>query len=564
MSFAGGSAPPFEPDPGATGYGSLAFYDSAGNQVTSGTGDLSSPFAYVVASTAADTNAKIATVYFANPQKGVATGLWVTTNEAASQFSPASDLPSGTPADVKALAPTDPVAATSAANITSWLAANASGLDTNPGYAMTIQVRLQDSGGGGAGNLGSLTYWRTDIGYNTSSSPTTVDGTTVPANGWAVLYPILADNYTTLTTSATGGNLILNSPITLTASVAPTTVSGSVQFFDNGTLLNTSTTPGSGTYTYTYTPTATGTQDYSATFLPTSGSGSSATGVTVQVITGQPPTITEISPTPLGQGASSIPISITGTGFLAGATVSVAGSNFSSSGVSFSSVSVVDSTTLTAKATVSSYTKVGPATVTVADSAGSGSCTTCLSIVAAPSVKSIWPPSLIGASKSVTITGASFASGAILTGPNRVTFSKVKVVSSTKITAVEKVASGAKAGKHQPITVANGVLGGDGRGSSNVLTIFAAPTVKSIVPSSLKPGASKAVTITGTGFESGATVTGPTRVKFSRVKVVSSTKITATVKVASNAKAAKHLSVTVINGIGDGGGRGTGKVLTIT
>jgi hypothetical protein len=96
------------------------------------------------------------------------------------------------------------------------------------------------------------------------------------------------------------------------------------------------------------------------------------------------------------------------------------------------------------------------------------------------------------------------------------------------------------------------------------LTIVAAPTVKSITPSSLKPGASTSVTITGTGFVSGATVRGPAGVKVSKVKVVSSTKITATVKVASSAKAGKHLPLTVVNGVTGGGGQGTGKVLTIT
>jgi hypothetical protein len=565
-SFAGSSAPPFEPDPGAASYGSLAFYDAAGNQITSGAGDLSSPFAYVVAGTAADTNAKTATVFFANPQHGVATGLWNTTNEAASIFSPASSLPAGTPAGVKAFAPTDPVAATSGADITTWLAANASGLDTTAGYANTIEVRVQDSGGGGAGNLGSSLYWRTDIGYNTTSSPITVDGTTVPANGWAVLYPILTDNYTTLTTSASGGDLTVGNPITLTATVTPSSDNtGTVQFYDNGTLLTGGTATGtSGTFTYTYTPSAIGTENYTATFLPTSGPGSTATGVTVQVVVGQPPTMTGFSPTPLGRGASNIMVSITGTGFIAGATVSVAGSNFSAAGISFSSVSVVNSTTIAAKATVASWAAVGAANVTVTDSAGSGSCATCLSIVAAPTVKSIWPPSLTGASKSVTITGTGFVSGATVTGPNRVTFSKVKVVNSTKITATEKVASGAKAGKHLAVTVVNGVAGGEGRGTWNVLTIFAAPTVKSFVPSSLKPGASKSVTIRGTGFVSGATVTGPNGVKFSKVKVVSSTKITATVKVATRAKAGKHLVVTVSNGVAGGGGRGTAKVLTIT
>ena len=67
------------------------------------------------------------------------------------------------------------------ASITTWLSQNV----TNPApYANIIQARLQDS----PGNAGTSTYWETDIGYNTTGSAITVDGTTVPADGWAQLY----------------------------------------------------------------------------------------------------------------------------------------------------------------------------------------------------------------------------------------------------------------------------------------------------------------------------------------------------------------------------------------
>jgi hypothetical protein len=193
--------------------------------------------------------------------------------------------------------------------------------------------------------------------------------------------------------------------------------------------------------------------------------------------------------------------------------------------------------------------------------------------VAAPpvKVKSITPSSLApGVSEQVTIRGTGFVAGATLTGPAGVTFGNVKVVSSTKITATVKVSPRAKTGKDLPVTVVNGpagvfngVLAAGGRETGNVLTIVAAPTVKSVTPSSLAPGVSEQVTITGTGFVAGATLTGPAGVTFSGVKVVSPTKITATVKVVPNAKAGKDLPVTVVNDVAGGGGRGTGKVLTI-
>ena len=77
-----------------------------------------------------------------------------------------------------------------------WIASNSP--STTAGYANTIQVRLTDSGPGGHGNP-TGTYWESDIGYNTTASPITVDGTTVPANGWAQLFPLVTPSTTELT-----------------------------------------------------------------------------------------------------------------------------------------------------------------------------------------------------------------------------------------------------------------------------------------------------------------------------------------------------------------------------
>ncbi len=562
-SFAAGTAPSWEPDANAAApYGNITFYDANGNEVTSGT-NLTSPFAYVVASTAADSGATKASLAFYNPQHALVPGNWTGTDEAGpTDFSPSL---SGAPADITALAPAYPVVAASSADIGTWLSANIP--DTTAGYANTIQVRLTDSGPHLTGNAAG-TYWESDIGYNNTSSAITVDGTTVPANGWAQLFPFVSPATISLTASPVSPQ-VPGTQVTLTATVTPSSAAGEVQFFDGTTLLDDSTTPGTGSYTYAYTP-ALGDHSFTADFVPKPGDetgaytaaattivGSTSTALSYTVGSSSPKvTVTAFSPKRLGLGASNIGVTLTGTGFVTGATVRVAG-------ISFSSVKVVSPTTVTAKTNVASA-KVGAASVTVADSMGSGSCTTCLTIVAAPAVKSITPSSFKpGASESVKITGTGFLSGATVTGSTGVTFSKVKVVSSTKITATVKVASSAKAGKDLAVTVSNGVAGGEGRGTGKVLAIVATPTVKSITPSSFKPGASESVKITGTGFLSGAMVTGPTGVTFSKVKVVSSTKITATVKVAPSAKAGKDLPVTVINGVAGGGGRGTGKVLTI-
>ncbi|MFZ2058881.1 MAG: Ig-like domain repeat protein [Acidimicrobiales bacterium] len=332
-SFAAGSAPTWEPDTNAaTPYGNVTFYDAAGNQVTSGTGDLSSPFAYVVAGTAADSGATKASLSFANPTHGVVPGLWGNWSAAGpTTFSPSL---SGAPADIAAFAPTDAVVASTAASITNWLGANVP--DTTAGYANTIQVRLTDSGPSGHGNA-TGTYWESDIGYNNTSSPITVDGTTVPANGWAVLYPIVNNGtITTLTTPANGANVTANTPVTLTATETPV-VAGSVQFYANGTtLVGTSTTPGSGTYTATWTPTVTGTDSITATFLPSAGGpGSIGDGVTITVnppniggtptLSASPTSITAGSPDTLTATVTYADNSLTGVAgtvkFMIGATL---------------------------------------------------------------------------------------------------------------------------------------------------------------------------------------------------------------------------------------------------
>ena len=415
-SAAGSTNPPWEPDANAAPpYGNIVFYAANGSEVTSGT-SLSSPFAFAVAVTAADVGARKATVNFYNPQPGVLPSNWTGTGEAGpTTFSPSSSLPPGTPADVVADAPAHPVVATSTASITNWLGSNTPSKTAD--YANTIQVRLTDSGPGGHGNAPG-SYWETDIGYNTTSSPITVDGTAIPAKGWAQLFPLVRASTISLAASPPSPQ-ISGTQVTLTATVTPSSAAGEVQFFDGKSALSSPVTVTSGTASTAFTP-GIGTHSYSAEFVPSLGDETAANTATATVIGGSTSntvpytitsstptvTVTKFSPTPLGQGASGIGVTLTGTEFASGATVTVAG-------VIFSSVTVVDSTTITAKAKVAPSAKVGATTVTVSDSAGSGSCTTCLSIVAAPTVKSITPSSLTpGASKSVTIEGTGFLEGA--------------------------------------------------------------------------------------------------------------------------------------------------------
>jgi hypothetical protein len=284
------SAPTWEPDGNAAPpYGNIALYDANGVSVTSGT-NLSNPFAYAVALTAADTGANKANMNWYDPQHGVAPAGWGGSSESGTTtFSPAASLPAGAPPTVKADAPTDPIVQ-STGNITTWLAANTP--DTTAGYANIIQVRIQDSGPGGVGNAGGATYWETDIGYNATSAAITVDGTTVPANGWAQLFPFNTAPSSTPTVSVTangspvtaGGQIPAGAAVVLTASGVPATPAGSVVFEDNGTAINTAT-PTGGTATYSFTaPTTNGSHSYTASFVPTLAAETGANSATASQV----------------------------------------------------------------------------------------------------------------------------------------------------------------------------------------------------------------------------------------------------------------------------------------
>jgi len=124
-----------------------------------------------------------------------------------------------------------------------------------------------------------------------------------------------------------------------------------------------------------------------------------------------------------------------------------------------------------------------------------------------------------GGGTSVTITGSGFNAGATVTFGG--TAATNVVVSANSITATTPA--------HSPGAVDVTVRNSDGQRatSTGAFTYIAAPLVTSISPSSGRPSGGTNVTISGTGFLTGATVTfGGTAA--TNVTVVSSTSITAT------------------------------------
>src|ERR1039458_10202848 len=165
----------------------------------------------------------------------------------------------------------------------------------------------------------------------------------------------------------------------------------------------------------------------------------------------------------------------------------------------------------------------------------------------APTVTSVSPNSgTTAGGTAVTITGANFAVGATVTFGSA-SATNVVVVSGTQITATTPAGSAGAV----MVTVSN--PGGQSGALAGAFTYIAPPTVTSVSPNTGPVAGGTAVTLTGTNFAAGATVTfGGTAA--TNVVVVNGTTITAT----TPAHAAGSVAVTVTNSNGLSGNLATG------
>jgi hypothetical protein len=260
--------------------------------------------------------------------------------------------------------------------------------------------------------------------------------------------------------------------------------------------------------------------------------GSLASGFTYLA----PPTVTSVSPNQ-GSTSGSQSVTITGTNFVSGATVT-----FGS--VAATNVTVVNNTTITATTPANS---TGAVTVTVTNAGSlSGSLTNGFTYLIIPTVTSVSPASgPTAGGTSVTITGTNFASGATVTFGSAAATNAV-VVNSTTITATTP------AGSAGAVTVTV-TVGGQSGSLANAFT-YGQPTVTSVSPSNGPVAGGTSVTITGTNFAPGATVTFGSA-SATNVTVVNSTTITATTPAVGGAGT---VTVTVTNAGGQSGSLSNG------
>ena len=249
------------------------------------------------------------------------------------------------------------------------------------------------------------------------------------------------------------------------------------------------------------------------------------------------PTITKISPTAVNPKGGAV-ITITGTNFVSGATVTIASN--SATGVTF-----VSKTSLKATVPASTGGAEGPANVTVTNpDTQSATLTNGLTYkLAAPTVTSISPTVATAAGGTViTITGTNFVLGATVSfGANAGT--NVVFTSKTSLKATAP-ASTNKAEGQVNVTVTN-PDGQAGTLTNGLMYQFPAPTITQISPTTASPKGGAGITITGTNFVSGATVmfgaNSATAVTFN-----SSTSLKATAPASTN-KAEGPVNVVVTN-----------------
>jgi len=245
-----------------------------------------------------------------------------------------------------------------------------------------------------------------------------------------------------------------------------------------------------------------------------------------------PPAPTAISPAS-GTASGGTSVTISGTNFASGATVTFGGT-------AATNVVVVSSTTITATTPAEA---AGAVNVVVTNSNGqSGTLTNGYTYTSLPVPTAISPTSgTTSGGTSVTISGTNFASGATVTFGGTAATSVV-VVSSSSITATTPAEAAGMV--NVVVTNSNGQSGT----LTNGYTYTSSPAPTAISPASGTTSGGTSVTISGTNFASGATVTfGGTAA--TSVVVVSSTEITAT----TPAEAAGAVNVVVTNSNGQSG-----------
>nr|WP_269330251.1 IPT/TIG domain-containing protein [Kineosporia babensis] len=261
--------------------------------------------------------------------------------------------------------------------------------------------------------------------------------------------------------------------------------------------------------------------------------GTSATNTNAQFTYAGPPTVTGISPT-RGALAGGTEVTITGTGFTAGTTVTFDGV---AATVRFVSATQVVATTPAGNA----------GTVAMVLNNGSGSAPGVnFTYADLPAVTSVTPPQgRESGGTAVVVRGSGFSTATgVKFGPDTASFS---IVSDTEITTTSPGGTGSV-----NVRVTNDI-GTSQAVSANAFQYLPAPTVTGVTPASGPLSGTTTVTVNGTGFVAGATTVDFGSAPGTSVNVISPTRLTVISPSSATAQVVNVL-VTTANGTSSGAG----------
>jgi len=273
------------------------------------------------------------------------------------------------------------------------------------------------------------------------------------------------------------------------------------------------------------------------------------------------PTVTSMSPT-TGTRLQSLDVIFTGTNFNKEFTSVNVGSR-----IAVSSLTVLSSTRLMAKITITGNASTGVRNFVVSNNpVGGGSAIPFVFTVTnpAPTLQSIAPVSgLRGQTVMVTVAGSNFINGAttLNLGPD-IIVTGVNILSATRLTATIKIGANAAIGSRQA-AVSNAFPGG---GTATLARAFAVnhstPTLLSLDPAGGNRLQTLNVVFTGTGFLSDVTtVNVEPGIRINSTTVMSATSLTANLTITAQAATGPR-AFSITNGL-LGGGASESRTFTI-
>ena len=252
-----------------------------------------------------------------------------------------------------------------------------------------------------------------------------------------------------------------------------------------------------------------------------------------------PPTFTAIDPA-TGVRGTSVSVTLTGTNLSEPMTITAIG-------ITVTNIQVVDANTATADFNIESGTPLGLRNIVVTTPGGAVAGSRFTILPPAPTLSGLDPTSgTQGTTTGVTLTGTNFVSGLTINGGTDITARNISILTPTRATASLVIAAGAALGVYDLTATTSG-------GTSEVVPFVVvappAPTLISINPGGAIQDSTVPISLRGTNFSAGLTISGPPDITIEDLKVVDPTTTIATFKIAANAELGSHdVTITTLGG----------------